>query len=184
MHFSLFHDMIDLKKGGKRKLVYKLFRTRQRNAVPIVKKTSVKRKCKKEIVCNYSVTENLQKVNQKLTYFFCDPFSCVSESAKLSALHALVPHVLSCPAWLVPHVLLCPTCPCASYPTCCRALCASCPTCSRALRAFVPTVLSYPTCLVPHIPRALHATLFHMPLASCASFSICSIHRALFMYKI
>ena len=53
-----------------------------------------------------------------------------------------------------------------------RASHVSCSTCSCASRALLPTVLSYPTCLVPHVPRALCAPLFQVPRASCVLYSM------------
>ena len=64
MSFFIFHDVIDLKKGESKRLVYKLFKIWQRKAIPRVKTLSVKWKCEKEIVHlahNYSVTGNLEK---------------------------------------------------------------------------------------------------------------------------
>ena len=65
MFFSIFNNMIDLRKGESKKLVYKLFKTWRRKVVPRVKKSSIKWKCEKEIVHpvhNYSVTGNLGKI--------------------------------------------------------------------------------------------------------------------------
>ena len=61
--------MVDLRKGGNKRLVYKLFKAWPRKAR--VKKSSAKWKCEKEIVHmvhNYSVTgreprKNVSKVN-------------------------------------------------------------------------------------------------------------------------
>ena len=53
--------ILALKKEKNRKLVYKLFKAWGRRAILKVKKSSVKRKFKKEIVRYYSVTGNLEK---------------------------------------------------------------------------------------------------------------------------
>ena len=65
MSFFIFHDVIDLKKGESKRLVYKLFQIWRRKAIPRVKTSSVKWKYEKEIVHlahNYSVTGNLEKI--------------------------------------------------------------------------------------------------------------------------
>ena len=56
MSLSLFHDMIDLKEGGNRRLVYKLFKTWRQKAIPRVERSSEKWECEKE-VRNYLVTK-------------------------------------------------------------------------------------------------------------------------------
>ena len=56
------------KEGGVSRLVYKLFRTWRWMATPREKKSNVKWKC--EVVQNYSVTGNLEKVYQKLSAIF------------------------------------------------------------------------------------------------------------------
>ena len=60
--FQVLKMILALKKGENRKLVYKLFKAWRRRAILKVKKSSVKRKFKKEIVRYYSVTGNLENL--------------------------------------------------------------------------------------------------------------------------
>ena len=57
--FSLFHDMIDLRKTDSFTVFFKTWR---RKAIPREKKSNVKLKYEKEIVQNYSDIGKLEKM--------------------------------------------------------------------------------------------------------------------------
>ena len=133
---------------------------------------------------NYHLHSLDQFDTRKISFrssFALDIFS--SESAKLRALRALapyvlsclVPYVLSCLTCLVPYVLSCLTCLVPYMLSCLtclvpyvpRASRASCPTCSCALRALCPRCsrasrASYLMCLLPYVPRAKLALVSHV----------------------
>ena len=72
--------ILALKKGENRKLVYKLFKAWRRRAILKVKKSSVKRKFKKEIVRYYSVTGNLENLLKIKLLLLWAIFSCFAIS--------------------------------------------------------------------------------------------------------
>ena len=84
------------------------------------------------------------------------------ESAKLCALGALMPNVLSC--------LTCPACSntlCTSCLTCCHARSASCPSCSRASRVLRALC---PTSLIPYVLSCLTPLISYM--LSCLTYLV------------
>ena len=99
----------------------------------------------------------LNYVPHVLSYLTCLVSALMPDVPR--ALHALVPHVSRVLRAIVrydPRVHTCSRASRASCPTCSCALRASCPTCSRASRA------SCLTCLLPYVPRAKRALVFHV----------------------
>ena len=84
----------------------------------------------------------------------------VQRSAKLRAVHAFVPYVLSYLTCLVPYVLCCFTSLVTHVPPTLRAFL---PQMTYAVHVFVPRVLRALRAIKPHVLCALRALVSHIP---------------------